>query len=294
MKNDNDERLIEFLVTIAALIFFVLLGRYAMGGYTDEYSLKGDLASTPATTVAATTAMVKTDSSEEADADANLNSKGTMEVVDAKATAMAASVAAGAMLSQADDRVKKDEVTSSDTESVETTLTQEDARAKKDEVVNPDSETADKNVKKEDKKDTKIKEVKEKTEAEEEAGIIADIESEKLSSQPYILKGIYFETGSTVLTAKSKRQLDAIGKALKLHQNVIITLRGHADNMGSSKKNEALSIKRAASVGYALVERGANIDNIWTVGMGESEPLTSNGSAKDRSKNRRVDIAVTK
>ena len=133
-----------------------------------------------------------------------------------------------------------------------------------------------------------------KTEAEEEAGIIDDIESGTISSKPYILKGVYFRTGSSVLTAKSKRQLDAIAKTLKSHKDVIITLRGHTDKMGSVKNNEALSSKRAASVGHALVERGANIDNIWTKGIGESEPITSNSSAKEMSKNRRVDIAVTK
>ena len=53
-------------------------------------------------------------------------------------------------------------------------------------------------------------------------------------------------------------------------------------------------MKRANSVGMALVERGVNIDNIWIDGMGETEPITLNGTAKEMLLNRRVDIAVTK
>ncbi len=322
MKNDNEERLIEALVTIGTLIFFGFLSMYVLRGCSDEHSINGNLASPAAmgtvvpTTIAETDAKdVEASETSEVDRDVNVSSDENVEVA-VKATAVeetdakdveasetpeldrdvnvnsdenmevavkATTVASVATLSQTDDTSIKDEEINSEIEA-------SDKVVKKDEVAKLNSEISNKDT----NKDDKTKEVQEKTEAEEEAGIIADIENERVSSKPYVLKGIYFKTGSAVLTAKSKRQLDAIGKALKLHKDVIITLRGHTDKMGSSKKNELLSLKRAATVGFALVERGANIDNIWTVGMGESEPITSNGSAEEMSKNRRVDIAVTK
>ena len=96
------------------------------------------------------------------------------------------------------------------------------------------------------------------------------------------------------MSKKSKRQLDRVAKALKIHNDVKVTLRGHTDSKGSQKENQALSLKRASSVGMALVERGVNIDNIWIDGMGETEPITLNGTAKEMLLNRRVDISVTK
>jgi outer membrane protein OmpA-like peptidoglycan-associated protein len=132
------------------------------------------------------------------------------------------------------------------------------------------------------------------TKVEDKSSIIADIENERVSKSPYILEGISFKTGSSILTKTSKKQIDAIANALKKHKNVKINLRGHTDNMGSTKDNEKLSTKRADSVGFAFVDRGVNIDNIWIQGMGELDPIVKNGTAKEMAKNRRVDIAVIK
>ncbi len=340
MKNDNEERLIEFLVTIGTLIFFGFLSMYVLRGCSDEHSINGNLASPAAMGTVVPTTIAETDAKDveasktpEVDRDVNVSSDENVEVA-VKAPAVAETGAKDVEASETSEldrdvnvssdenvevAVKSTAVEETDAKDVEASETSEldrDVNVSSDENVEvavksttvasvatlsqTDDDTSKKdevdklNTKKDDNQSDKTKEVKERTEAEEEAGIIADIESERVSSKPYVLKGIYFRTGSAVLTAKSKRQLDAIGKALKLHKDVIITLRGHTDKMGSSKKNELLSIKRAATVGFALVDRGANIDNIWTVGMGESEPITSNGSAKEMFKNRRVDIAVTK
>ena len=305
MKNDNEERLIEALVTIGTLIFFGFLSMYVMRGCSDKHSISRNLASTAAMGTAPSTALKDADANNkrlEVDKDANL-SLDNRKNFDVNTTASTANIANGALISQSDSNISDDENVKEDKEAMSNSKTS-DTNNKKEEEKRSDSNISDDKNAKEDKeampnsktsdntkKDNKISD---KTEAEEEAGIIADIENERLSPKPYILKGIHFKSGSAVLTAKSKRQLDAIGKALKLHKNVIITLRGHTDMMGSSKQNELLSLKRAATVGYALVERGANVDNIWTVGMGELEPIVTSGSAKEMAKNRRVDIAVTK
>ena len=124
--------------------------------------------------------------------------------------------------------------------------------------------------------------------AEEEA-IIADINAERASKRAYLLKGVFFETGSAKLSDKSNKQLDDIAKALKEHPNVKIMVRGHTDKTGDADKNRELSAKRAESVKKALVDRGINADNILTSGMGSDEQISDNNN-----ENRRVDIAVIK
>ena len=54
-----------------------------------------------------------------------------------------------------------------------------------------------------------------------------------------------------------------------------------------------LSLERAQSVKDYLVNRGISADRLKVKGMGESEPITSNRTAKGREKNRRIEFVRT-
>jgi outer membrane protein OmpA-like peptidoglycan-associated protein len=274
--NDNEERLIETIVTIGTLIFFGFLSMYAMRGCSNDVSYSGEQTATPAVVAAAgATTAAATD----------LDKDGSL--TDTVALTADVNETLDKDVNVAVEDINVDENESDDSEadmdaneSVDTVNESDENRSENANSVNTANATAvaDKGT----------------SEANEEAGIIADINSNSASAKPYVLKGIYFRSGSSILTKKSKRQLDAIAKALKAHKDVKITLRGHTDSKGSKKENQTLSMKRASSVGLAFVDRGVNIDNIWIDGMGESEPITQNGTAKEMLRNRRVDIAVTK
>jgi outer membrane protein OmpA-like peptidoglycan-associated protein len=289
--NDNEERLIETIVTIGTLIFFGFLSMYAMRGCSNDVSYSGEQTATPAvvaaagaTTAAATdldkdgsltdTVALTADVNETLDKDVNV----TVEDVEDMNVDENESDDSEADMDANTTAASSENIDTN--ESVDTVNESDDNRSENANSVNTANATAvaDKGT----------------SEANEEAGIIADINSNSASAKPYVLKGIYFRSGSSILTKKSKRQLDAIAKALKAHKDVKITLRGHTDSKGSKKENQTLSMKRASSVGLAFVDRGVNIDNIWIDGMGESEPITQNGTAKEMLRNRRVDIAVTK
>jgi outer membrane protein OmpA-like peptidoglycan-associated protein len=277
--NDNEERLIEFLVTIGSLVFFAFLSMYAMRGCdSDMAGNQGDLVAT-ATATAATTSAV-TDESRNLLVDANESiSEDVNSVMDKDVDR--GSEEGLPLATNKDLDVVADDVNATANNDKNRT-TEDDANATTDVKSTADS------------KNSQDSKAGRKSEAEEEAGIISDIENERVSSHPYILKGIYFKSGSSLLSKKSKRQLDVIAKRLTEHKDVKVTLRGHTDSKGSQKENQILSLERASSVGMALVERGVNIDNIWIDGMGESEPIAINGTAKEMLRNRRVDIAVTK
>ena len=288
--NDNEERLIETIVTIGTLIFFGLLSMYAMRGCSYDGGVSnGELTSTPAVVATATAATgvaagLETDNTltdgvalatDMNDTDGNI-SVDDMDVDANTTTTM------DGMDTDANTTVEDTEANAT-TEVVDENTTTDDAST--------DDEATDKNATNADAKNGTAGVVADTDAAE--AGILADINSASISAKPYVLKGIFFKSGSSILTKKSKRQLDAIAKALKEHKDVKVTIRGHTDSKGSKKANKRLSFKRASSTGMALVDRGVNIDNIWIDGMGETEPITQNGTAKEMLLNRRVDIAVS-
>ena len=310
-ENDNEERLIETIVTIGTLIIFGLLMMYSMRGCSsEEMSNNANLTTLPPTVAVPVeaTALVEDKSIngivglvvDKNSTDDNL----TVMDVDINRTLdenIKADKETHPIVNDVKLRSHRDENISDDINKSVQTI-DENRSVEKNETADLDTNVTvngvdvnksvevDKNI---TDKNTSLT-VDTRSEKNEEEGIIADINSNAISSKPYILKGIYFRSGSSILTNKSKRQLDAIAKSLKSHNEVKVMIRGHTDSKGSEKKNQKLSLKRANATGRALVERGVNIDNIWIDGMGETEPITKNGTAKEMLLNRRVDIAVTK
>ncbi len=126
----------------------------------------------------------------------------------------------------------------------------------------------------------------------EQAAIIADINANKTSSRPHVLKGVFFRTGSATLSKKSMEQINDIITALRSNPSVKILLRGHTDNIGNSKKNLALSQRRADSLKNQLRLGGIESGRISTEGKGDTDPIVPNDTKENRLLNRRVDIAV--
>ena len=266
MNEDKNEKYIEFIVTIGTLLFFALLSTYAMRGCSDNKLVDENLVAVHGIPLSESTsntdkerkdAVKLMDEPDEVD---EVCDDGSQVAVEEESTELNSSVE---ILVQEELSVEA---------STNTTI--------------PVIEVVQAEVK--EVESTK----KEAVKTEEKASIITDIENGRISKSPYILEGVSFKMGSSILTKTSKKQVDAIANALKKHKNVNINLRGHTDNTGSTKDNEKLSTKRADSVGFALVDRGVDINNIWIQGMGELDPRIKNGTAEEMAKNRRVDIAV--
>jgi outer membrane protein OmpA-like peptidoglycan-associated protein len=83
-----------------------------------------------------------------------------------------------------------------------------------------------------------------------------------------------------------------LATTLRRYPGMSIEIVGHADAIGSDEYNQALSERRAQSVGAALMNSGVAFQRIGTRGMGEWEPIASNASAWGRARNRRVEIAI--
>lgn len=106
------------------------------------------------------------------------------------------------------------------------------------------------------------------------------------------LGGVAFATGQTTLRPEAKAHLGKLVKFVQSKPDKHIRIEGYTDSSGNAAVNQALSLKRAQSVSHALTEQGVAASRITAVGMGETHPVASNGTAAGRAKNRRVVVIL--
>lgn len=99
------------------------------------------------------------------------------------------------------------------------------------------------------------------------------------------------DVDSKTLTKEETKQLDALAKEIKAMGVCHVSVIGHADNIGTSDVNQAVSVKRARLVGDYLKNKG--VANITTSGESYNHPVAGNETAAGRAKNRRVEIFVS-
>ena len=69
---------------------------------------------------------------------------------------------------------------------------------------------------------------------------------------------------------------------------------GHTDDIGFKKDNVSVSEKRAIEVTNYLLTCGIPLDKIVTRFHGERYPVVKNNTAKDKAKNRRTTIRLSR
>lgn len=108
------------------------------------------------------------------------------------------------------------------------------------------------------------------------------------------LDPIYFERSRALILKKSFGTLDGLADLLREYPTMEIMVEGHTDNNGKANELRRLSEERAQAVREYLVNGGVDAKRIEYVGLGGGKPVTANDSEESRSKNRRVDVRVTK
>lgn len=105
--------------------------------------------------------------------------------------------------------------------------------------------------------------------------------------------GVTFATNQADLTPASMQNLDKVVKVFIEFPDTNILVQGHTDSTGSDAYNMELSKKRANSVVEYLKSKGVAANRLSMEGLGETIPRFDNNTPEGRSKNRRVEIAVT-
>ena len=104
---------------------------------------------------------------------------------------------------------------------------------------------------------------------------------------------VNFGFDSSDLTPSAKANLDKLAQVLKNNMDTNINIYGHTDSKGTDAYNLSLSERRAAAVKNYLVSQGVSSSRMFTMGVGEKEPVASNDTDAGRAENRRVEFAIT-
>lgn len=105
------------------------------------------------------------------------------------------------------------------------------------------------------------------------------------------IRNLEFDFGKSTLRSSSYPSLIRVADLLK-SKDFSLKLAGHTDNVGSDAANMKLSKDRAESVKSYLVSQGVNSSRVEATGYGESQPISTNKTAKGRQDNRRVEFTL--
>jgi OmpA-OmpF porin, OOP family len=107
-----------------------------------------------------------------------------------------------------------------------------------------------------------------------------------------ILKNVNFEFDKYELLPSSDTILMTLKKFLIDNPDIRLMISGHTDDVGSDDYNLKLSINRAKSVYYWLIDKGIDTARLEFTGYGKSHPLHRDSDEKFRALNRRVEVKV--
>ena len=107
------------------------------------------------------------------------------------------------------------------------------------------------------------------------------------------LSDVLFDSGRSELKPGAREKLARISGILALHQGLRLEVEGHTDDVGSDDSNQRLSERRGESVRAYLVQQGVVSTTVATIGLGETKPVATNGTAAGRQQNRRVELIVS-
>lgn len=104
---------------------------------------------------------------------------------------------------------------------------------------------------------------------------------------------VLFARGRAGLDSSGKTLIDRLIGSLKACPEAALHISGHADASGNSRRNLALSQRRARGVAAYMIDKGIDAGRLAAVGYGETRPLAPNDTRANRAKNRRIEVAIT-
>ena len=120
-----------------------------------------------------------------------------------------------------------------------------------------------------------------------------NLENTLISNGFVVLETVGFKSGGTDILVTDRSELSALAAFIKSRPEVLVTLVGHTDNLGSLEGNIKLSLERAQSLlKFMLTEFDVPPAQISAQGIGYLSPRDNNQTAEARAHNRRVEALI--
>lgn len=110
-----------------------------------------------------------------------------------------------------------------------------------------------------------------------------------------VFKNIHFDTDQDrIKGAEDEQTLTAIAKFLKKNPDYYVYVAGHCDARGTALYNMSLGSRRGLRVRNLLIEKGVDLNRLFTVSYGKEKPLDEGNNPLAWEKNRRVEFKLFK
>jgi outer membrane protein OmpA-like peptidoglycan-associated protein len=104
--------------------------------------------------------------------------------------------------------------------------------------------------------------------------------------------GLLFDFDSDRVRPEAAANLRNLASSLDKYPNSDLLIVGHTDSVGTDAYNLSLSDRRSRATASYLVAQGVSSSRLRTAGRGEAVPVVANDTEANRSKNRRVEVAI--
>jgi len=112
------------------------------------------------------------------------------------------------------------------------------------------------------------------------------------ASVVYINDTVLFATGSSEIPPDFYPLIATAPIMLSIQPDVVLTITGHTDNVGSDSSNQILSQARVDAVREWIIGQGGDAERIIAIGEGASSPIADNATEQGRQANRRVEFVI--
>ena len=104
---------------------------------------------------------------------------------------------------------------------------------------------------------------------------------------------VLFGFDKYLLTKSDEQTLSEFAQQIAQQKHYIVVVHGYTDNVGDASYNAQLSRRRAdAVIRYLAARYNVPTFRIYTIGLGDENPVAENTHAAGLAKNRRVDVQL--
>ena len=114
------------------------------------------------------------------------------------------------------------------------------------------------------------------------------------TGQRTLTAGDVFAPSDDSLTPAVRREARRIAGQIGTARVRRLTCIGHTDSVGPAEMNRWLGAARAKTMCNAIVAAGVHAGKVVVTSKGETEPLAPNDTPRNRSRNRRIEVRVTR